>query len=401
MRLSAVKVNISKGRKLIQSSKKVIIILLVLFVVVEVVFVVGVQKKPLAIKNLCTGNDINQELCWQETVRELLSKKGISETFNYLETNSKTDGKFAAACHGLAHEIGKEAYQIYKNSHDGAFSAKAFYCGYGFYHGFMEALLIDTKDISMAQEYCKLAQEKLNGYTVDAAGACYHGIGHGLVGDVPSPETWGNPQAVVQPGLDICSQIFKNKQDLFRCASGAFNALEIHEGSKLYGLEYDENDVFSICKQQKEEFKRSCYPQFVVPLLKMKKNHIEKAVFYIQELPEKIYIPETMGAAIVEWARLTPQDISGIMKLCRSVYSQYHLSCVEYAVSGYLKYGVPGQEYLGAMRYCGDNQNTEEEKKVCYGHFLDLLRNLYDVSRSTQICNQVPEKYRARACIFS
>ncbi len=396
-----VKASILKKVRIILSTRKIIIVLLVAFVCIEALFVFGVQRKSPSIIESCVGKNINQEQCWQDTVKELLSKKGISKTFDYLEQMSQSDPKFAAACHGLAHEVGREAYQIYKHKKDGVFSAKAFYCGYGFYHGFMETLLIDTKDITKAKEYCMLAQKKLNGYTVDAVGACYHGIGHGLVGDVPSPNAWGKPQAVVQPGLDICSKIFTDKQDLFRCASGAFNALEIHEGSGLYGLKYDVNDVFSICKVQDEKFKKACYAQFVVPLLAIKKNNIKEAVDYIQTLSEKSYIPTTMESAVVEWARLYPQDISGIINLCRTVEPQYHLHCVRYASEGYLKYGIPGQEYLGSMKYCSNSQNTEEEKKACFGYFLSLLRIWYDVDKSAQICKQVPEKYRSRDCIFS
>ena len=96
-----------------------------------------------------------------------------------------------------------------------------------------------------ARAFCDYADKKLKFFIADAGGACLHGIGHGSVDDVPDQALWGNPQGIVKPALGLCERVAQNQDELFRCASGAFNALEILSDSGKYGLSADQKDPFS------------------------------------------------------------------------------------------------------------------------------------------------------------
>lgn len=77
----------------------------------------------------------------------------------------------ANVCHGIAHKLGHESYELY--GFDMSMRISKPYCGAGFIHGIIEAkfgALRDEKALGGISNICEVNDEK-----------CNHGIGHGLM----------------------------------------------------------------------------------------------------------------------------------------------------------------------------------------------------------------------------
>ncbi len=349
--------------------------------------------------NLC-GKSTNQELCWQNQIDDILKKYGVSVAFDYIDQMYHKDKQFAVSCHGLVHDLGKLAYEEFKSNKDSVFSKKASYCAYGFYHGFMERLIVTSGDMSEARLFCDMAQSKLSEFTNDAKGACYHGIGHGLVEDIPAPSSFGDPQKIIQRGIKICENVSNNDSLLYRCTTGVYNAIEILMTQGKYGLKMDYDNPFGFCMTQPEEYKEGCYAQFAVPLGEIGKRDIEKAIAILDAIDEDEYAIAPFSALVMDRYSSGRVSYDKMILFCRSLAKRYNLPCIYSVGESFLKYGPPEKEYIKAVEFCGYYGLTDEEKAHCFSRILSILRIWYTVEKSESICNSVEKKYQREECNY-
>lgn len=338
--------------------------------------------------------------CWQKIIQQELRGNNLDAAFTALDAFTKQNPSALGDCHGLSHEIGEEAYRLFNRKKDFALSPKTSYCGYGFYHGFMETLVHTTGDMAQARAFCDYADKKLKIFIADAGGACIHGIGHGSVDDVPDPALWGSAQKIVEPALGLCERVAQNQDELFRCASGAFNALEILSDSGKYNLSPDRRDPFSICREQPEKYKRACYTQFLVAAMLVAGNDFSQTARFIDTIEEDAYAKETLVGLSVERVRLRETDYGTTVEWCRALTKRFHLSCVTGFAEGFLKYGPPEAEYVRAIDFCGSNLLSEEERRLCFDRVLSILRNFTTVAKAREICLSVGPQYRYNNCQY-
>lgn len=338
--------------------------------------------------------------CWQKTIQEKLRNSDLDAAFAALDGFTKQNPSRLGDCHGLSHEIGEEAYRLFNRNKDFALSPKTSYCGYGFYHGFMEMLVHTTGDMAQARAFCNYTDEKLKYFVADAGGACIHGIGHGSVDDVPEPRAWGNMQAIVEPSLALCERISTDTSQLFRCASGAFNALEILSDSGQYKLSANQDDPFWICREQPEKYKRACYTQFLVSAMFVSHNDFPRTAQFIDTIKEDAYAKETLAGLAVERARLQEIDYDKTIAWCRSLAARFRISCITGFAEGFLKYGPPESEYVKALDFCASPLLSEKEKKPCFDRVLSILRNFYTAAKSREICLLVEKQYQLNNCEY-
>lgn len=360
-----------------------------------------------AVTNPCKDtNDSKKLQCFENLIDSILKNQGLSQAFEILAELFQSDPLFAAECHSFSHKLGEKTYRLFSEDKDFQLSEKSSYCGYGFYHGFMETLLQKTGDMNEARRFCEYADRQLKKTTSDAGGACYHGIGHGSV-DGSDPETRGNPEAMVEPGLKLCEMVSNDENPpprygkLFRCVSGAFNALEILIDSNKYKLSPNTEDPFWICRLQPDRYKEACYTQFVVAVIHVTGGDFEKSASIISPIPEDDFAIPTLQALVVERARKETTDYSQTINFCRKLSNRFQIPCISAYGEGFLKYGPPQQEYVEAVKFCGSNQLKEEEKKACFARVLSLLRIWYTAEKSKDICQGVDQKYRWQDCQYN
>lgn len=359
--------------------------------------------RETATSSPCTAHaDTSERLqCWQRIMQRHLMENDLDAAFAALDAFTKQNPAETGNCHGLAHEIGEQAYRLFNQKKEFALSPKTAYCGYGFYHGFMETLVHTTNNGEQARAFCDYADAQLKTRIADAGGACIHGIGHGAVDDVPDPALWGKPKEILQQGLVLCERVTANQDDLFRCASGSFNALEILTDSGRYGLTVDRKDPFSLCREQPEKYKRACYTQFLVAAMLVANNNFSRTAKFIDTIQEDVYAKETLAGLSVERVRLQETDYDKTAQWCRSLAPRFRTSCITGFAEGFLKYGPPETEYVKAINFCGSSILSEEERRPCFDRVLSILRNFATVAKSREICLSVERRYQYNNCEYN
>ncbi|MBI4225114.1 MAG: hypothetical protein HY617_02170 [Candidatus Sungbacteria bacterium] len=350
----------------------------------------------------CTARaDTSERLqCWEKIIQRQLEAGNLDGAFAALDAFTKQNPSELGSCHGLAHEIGEQAFRLFNQKKDFALSPKTSYCGYGFYHGFMETLVHTTNSGAQAREFCDYVDTKLKSLVADAGGACIHGIGHGAVDDVPDPALWGKPLAIVGQGLGLCERVSKNQDELFRCASGSFNALEILMDSGQYGLTPDQKDPFSICRTQPEKYKRACYTQFLVSAMLVAGNDFSRTAQFINTIPNDAYAQETLAGLAVERVRLQETDYAKTIAWCRALPGRFRISCITGFAEGFLKYGPPQTEHARAIDFCKSKFLSENERRPCFDRVLSILRNFTTAANSREICLAVEKQYQYNNCQY-
>lgn len=342
----------------------------------------------------------SKQQCFENVIDSVLKRDGLTETFELMSRLYTSDPLFATECHSYSHKLGEKTYDLFSKNKTVALSDKSSYCGYGFYHGFMESLLHKTTNIKKAQEFCAYAGKALRAKTSDAEGACYHGIGHGIVADEPVRSAWGNAQKVIQPGLSLCEKVSNTPSKLFRCTSGAFNAYEVLATQKQYNLSHNENDPFAVCRNQPERYKLACYSQLSVVAIRASKNDFSRAVAFTDSIPEDPYAISAMTSIVVEKSRQKNTSNEEKITFCRNLKTRFQIPCIQALPEGLLKYGPPQKEYIKAVEFCSFSFLTPSEKNACFNKVLSILRNFYTVEKSQEICQSVEKDYQINNCNY-
>lgn len=350
--------------------------------------------------------------CWEQLITQTVRDQGVEAGLNKILYLSETEPEFKNDCHGYVHIIGKEAYQLYAQNKDFTLTPATSLCGYGFYHGFMEVLLLTTGDIEQARAFCKYADEQLSGLNGAASTACYHGVGHGAV-DGSDPSAWGDIDAIMAPGFKLCDTIAQNDFQLYLCETGVFNATEILSQDPKYGISDLRTDPYAMCNKQPQHRREGCYSNMVPIVLEMAQNDFDKAAKYINDnmIDKEITAIDghtlnqmvTLGL-MFEYIRVygqTPGYQEKGIDFCRRQPADDHLACIEGLSGGLMKYGKPGVEYVENLAFCANTMLTSEERDSCYQYTLPRMNSRYDIPTTQKICDQVPEEYRNKYCSYA
>ncbi len=378
------------SRKIIVTSSSILLILLM-------VWSFEANNRQEELKN-CNSID-----CWQKILDDTLDRRGIPAAFDKLAQLYSSKPNFASACHDFTHKLGAEAYSQFSKGKDFDLNSKTSYCGYGFYHGFMEELLSETKDIQKAKDFCKYVGDKLQNQTTDGEGACYHGIGHGTT-DGEDPSLWGDPFKMIKTGLDICEKVAGDDRSqygkLYRCVSGVFNSIEILSTNPKYKIPQITQDSFYLCPSEPKDYGEACYTNMLPALLRKNSNDLMKSEADIEKIKEKSFSirwPVTSGL-FDEFIRLNlsvpDYNINQGIKMCQSLNNPYRLACIYGLGDGHMKYGKPKEAYVLGLAFCANPNLQSDERRACYNSILPKLRIWYSVDKSKAICDEVPDEFK-------
>lgn len=301
----------------------------------------------------CEAQADKKQRCFQNILNNEAREHGISKAFELLSEIYAKDAEFADYCHGNTHTLGETTYYAFKQGEKISLSSKTSYCGFGFYHGFMEALLHDTGNIIEARKFCEYVDStsKIATYGVYS---CYHGIGHGAV-DGSDPSLYGDDQAFIRPGLSLCNAFEDNVEHLTRCASGVFNSLVGAYFKPEYRLNVNPKDPYAVCKTLKSfPHKNACYNQMNI-LLDRTVGNFEDALQLIIKTSEKDFTGIAINAAASPFASRNLKDIrlaSDNLNRCLALPEQYKKHCSSGFAAGLIETGKPGEEYVFAIDVC-------------------------------------------------
>lgn len=347
--------------------------------------------------------------CWERLMLDTLENEGVEAALNTILHLSETEPLFLNDCHGYAHLIGEEAFALYTDKDSFELTPATALCGYGFYHGFMEVLLLTTGNIEEAREFCKVVDKKLAGQASAAATACYHGTGHGAI-DGSDPTAWGDIEAMMAPGFHLCELLAEDDFQRYLCDTGVYNAIELLSADPKYGIDYIRTDPFSFCNTQTVARREACYSNMLPLLLQHYNNDIEAIADYINAnmIDNDVIAIDghtvnelTTIGLMFEYIRVYGEDADyaerGI-ELCRKQPEEDRLACIKGLSGGHIKYGEPGIEYVANLEFCKNPMLEEDEVNACYEYTLPRLSGRYTPEKTQEICAMVDATYSQRYC---
>lgn len=335
----------------------------------------------------CEELEDQKQQCFEELILEEARTRGIDAAFDALAFLYARDREFAEYCHGNTHELGGIAYESFKRKEDITLSAKTSYCGFGFYHGFMEALLFDSGDLTEARRFCEYADEKLRSSTGGVSFACYHGIGHGVI-DGSDPSTWGSAPRYIEKGLALCDTLGEVEEHKERCASGVFNALAIAYREPKYRLAADPDDPFGICRIQEKRYAReACYDQMNTYIVETAPSF--RAALALAQKAESAYV-ETAVTSVAGYqaqgALAKGADFGEYLSACSELPGSLPDVCASGFAVGLIEFGEPGKEYVVAIQACATHP---ERAQACFLGVSRAVRDRLKPEMWNEVCSGI------------
>lgn len=333
--------------------------------------------------------------CWGDALENAYLEGGMEKGFDLFADLFNSEFEFAQECHGFTHILGNMAYEDYTAGKDFEVTNQVAYCSYGFFHGFMESLAFETGDYTGSREFCDYIEGKLDG-EVSSVGPCIHGIGHGVT-DAADPRVYGNPGALIQPGLDLCKELTRTEYEDKICATGIYNAL-----GELYliedsGFTYNPEYPYAICREQEEShIKEACYEDLKVLILEMGNNNLHEAIPIVVKIPDDMQYKKAAmeNLSLYHTYDIKSNEYEYSVRACQSLAEdELRVSCVRGLAAGFITSGTPDKEYVRALDFCTNEFFTEEERKHCYDRMLQAAYHRYPTETLNTICKIAPEEY--------
>lgn len=377
-----------------------------------VVIVTDKSGAYISLKESCSnlgGLDYaNRQLCWYQEIKESVKKAGVVGALELFNKLYKNEPLFSQGCHDAMHLIGDEAYREYRKGKKFNFSLETTYCGYGFYHGFIEAMLYTTGDFSEVRSFCESANSGLEGSieSPNAIYSCYHGIGHSTF-DAHNPYLWGSEVKMVGPAIETCERVGAGlaEEKTKQCVTGVFNALGIAYSNHIYNLKMNTEDPTWYCRTLKDLYKKACYPEVVMAWISSTMGNYEykfsDGAEFIGGLKDPVGEGPAMFALASEFARLHANELTNIelANLCRGVKPGLFDSCVTGIELALLNWGTPGFEYKRTLTFCNESQFVGVEKRKCYEYAFRGFRSHYSKEKTDGICREEVEDEFSDLCL--
>lgn len=360
---------------------------------------------PLLFKNRC--GDIadyqGREVCWYRQMKKEIEKNGISGALKLLTDLYTKEPLFGQGCHDITHLIGDDAYRKYKAGETFKLGKETSYCGYGFYHGFVEAMLYTTGDYGEIRNFCESLKNFDDGGGIsNAIYACYHGIGHSTF-DIHDPALWGDESKMALPAIKTCEKVTLGLEEekTKQCVTGVFNALGIAYSNDQYNLKLNSKDPVWFCRGFNPVYKKACFIEASLAWIHKEageeKLNFKKGADFIASTQDETGEEVAMNAFASEYTRLAIGNFNSdqMVENCKSIKKELFEPCMKGVEEGFFLWGKPEEEYKLALSFCSSNLLTETEKEKCFKNVLPDLSSFYSQEKKNKICaNEIEEKYR-------
>ncbi len=333
--------------------------------------------------------------CLGQQINNALSDSDIDRAFTLLSDAYDAGTIEGGTCHSLTHQIGEKASELFQNKKRFRVTPKTAYCSYGFYHGFMEKLVIKNADMNLARSFCSYVDDQLKSVTPDATLQCFHGIGHGTVNS-HDPRVWGKEKLLVDPALRLCRQVASNPDELSRCATGVFNGLANFYLGGQYNLVLDRQDPLGICRNQEAIFQDPCYISMNIALLDLAHGDLLSASIFIEDIPDDMMAQHAILnlAAPVGTKHINATDHRGTIAICRTLQPRLRHACIQGYAFGMLEQGKPDVEYEKPIEFCESTLLTSDEQQSCFSYLFSYFRQWYAQSKSESICRSIDSAWQ-------
>ncbi len=291
--------------------------------------------------------------CFEGDMVDTLEKDGLDAALDLLKQWYVSDPAFQPQCHDVTHILGVAAYKKYADNHQVVHRPEVSYCGYGFYHGFMEEMLVSSGagQYEEIRAYCTSLR---TGKSLDnLAASCYHGVGHAMFDSLDGRDR-GKDLLMTNRALALCPEAFSDEEEILQCASGVFNALDVAYNNKAYGLSFDQPNPLHVCEAQPKKYKPNCYLFVAIGVLHYRALNHEDALRFIRAIPDAEAREKTLFGYIGDVVRRTIAnvDLISLQSMCESFAGDSREACVNGVTAGLRESGTPGTEYKQMFAFC-------------------------------------------------
>ncbi len=266
--------------------------------------------------------------CWETDFAKLIDEDGIDTALDKFVEFYESEPNFNSYCHDIMHYVGRASYEVYKLDKKTITRPETSYCGYGFYHGFVESAFEQESSagLDVAKNYCSdLAQNPnfgsrhIVGPTVSA---CKHGIGHAIF-DSLDAELWGDYKLMTDAGIATCENLYSDDEhSSVRCATGIYNSLTTALNNNYYYIDYPSaEEVVSFCTEQGDMYRPWCWVDMVPNYTKHYFYTLEERLDFAYKHIESKGGRELTVVSIVDddFRSVEDPDINYYVSLCSSI----------------------------------------------------------------------------------
>lgn len=337
----------------------------------------------------CPG-DAHHVQCLSDLLQKTYKEQGASQAFALFKELYDADPSFVAVCHDMTHGLGTAGYDSYERGEPFVLRDDYTNCGYGFYHGFLEALVGHTGQPADAHAFCEqLIANMHNAESVRAA--CFHGFGHGVT-DGSDPRLWGSEQSIVDPGLALCKRITTGEQELQYCAGGVYNSLAYMYKDPKYKISIDSQDPLKFCRAQATALYRSaCYQNFNVVVSKLLHNDFSAILRVVAAIPEKAVAQQTVTqfAGYQAVLHLDPAGDASLAAQCLGLELYLQTPCIQGLVGGFMHAAQPGKEYARTLEFCRGSGLAGDNRALCFSTLTHIVKLQFAPAVYEEICKEV------------
>lgn len=350
----------------------------------------------------CSADLGEKQNCWQKNIESAIDTGGVDAAFTLFGRYYEGEPDFSPYCHDFMHIIGDAAYSEFAETGKTELNEYASYCAYGFYHGFLEAMVYTTGDVSEARDFCTYAQRERGG---DTEGACYHGIGHGIA-DGSDPRTWGDAEAMISASLALCEDVGVTEYFVNRCASGVFNSLGIFYDNpdyEKYDLHIDRADPYAICRVQKKEYFRTpCYQELDTTVLRLNDWNLKKGLDLAQNIKDDGDSAEAVESLVSFsfWNDHNKMSDEEAVALCRSLEGRSVIPCLKGFSTGLIEFDSLKNKYRRGILFCEHDLLSDNEVRECFERTIPYVRRIVDSDGLREVCAglEISNTYRDKLC---
>lgn len=348
-----------------------------------------------AVDSSCEGREYTGGRCFDKKIKEVARTEGVGAAFKLFAAFYK-DGKSPTACHWTGHRIGEEAYEQFNAGKQFIVTPASYYCGYGFYHGFLEASLRDDRrpgKIDKILAFCEYVDEQLGG---EAKDNCFHGLGSGLIDDPPAASLWGNEEDLVAPGLAICENIFGQNMDWEICTTGVYAVIANFKDTSSYGFFMEQDDPFAFCRTQNKKYHRACYGEFAPKITRITGQDIAKVNKFIIGMDEEKLIELVLRVAASSMMQRDAAKDDQIKYIynCRKFSDSLYPVCLDGVIWGLSYHGELDNQHVKMFEFCEAKEFSETEEEFCYKDSFYHLARTQPQEQMQIICETSRPKYR-------
>lgn len=326
--------------------------------------------------NCASIDPMGQQRCWQQDLRRILQNRGIDEAMKKVAQMYAANPDFGSYCHEFMHLVGDAAYSQTRKTYHFAVPTNTSYCSFGFYHGFVEAMLRDGFDKNKAKTLCDSVGKQLLRRGISAVGSCYHGLGHGFAESVTIYSDRDIPKVLAR-SLPICKEAISNDALTQNCYSGVFNVISNYYIEHTDAVSFSDGDPFAICARH-EEARLACLSYMTLVLLDRNGGDYTKTARVTASMsgPEQNEVVKALSyKKAVEM--VGSKHIEEESLWCNLFGSAHRQICIEGYLRGLVGYGLPGYEDRQTTKFCTSKLLSEEEQSICMSeslHIISLIR---------------------------